>query len=69
MSIKGRVKWFSAEKGFGFISSEGFEDIFVYYSDIISEGFKTLEKNQIVSFDTVQTDRGPQATNVRITKK
>jgi cold shock protein len=61
----GRVKWFSAEKGFGFIETEKVGDIFVYYTDIVSDGFKTLLKNQPVSFEIAREDRGPKAVNVR----
>ena len=59
----GTVKWFNAEKGFGFISVEG-EDVFVHYSAITGEGFKTLEEGQKVSFDIVEGNRGAQASNV-----
>ena len=60
----GTVKWFNAEKGFGFIEQEGGEDVFVHFSAIQDEGFKTLEENQTVTFDIEQGDRGPQASNV-----
>ena len=60
----GTVKWFNAEKGFGFISVEGGEDVFVHYSAITGEGFKTLEEGQKVSFDIVEGNRGPQAANI-----
>ena len=60
----GTVKWFNAEKGFGFISVEGWEDVFVHYSAITGEGFKTLEEGQKVSFDIVEGNRGAQASNV-----
>ncbi len=60
----GKVKWFNAEKGYGFITSEDGTDIFVHYSAIKSEGFKTLDEGQAVSFDVTESDRGPQASNV-----
>ncbi|MGG1686025.1 cold-shock protein [Pseudalkalibacillus sp. NRS-1564] len=61
---KGTVKWFNAEKGFGFIEVEGGDDVFVHFPAIQGEGFKTLEEGQTVTFDTEQGNRGPQATNV-----
>jgi len=64
-SVEGTVKWFSPEKGFGFISCSQ-ADIFVYHSDILSKGFKTLLKGQKVKFDIVEGERGPQAANVMI---
>ncbi len=63
--MTGKVKWFNAEKGFGFIEREGGEDVFVHFSAIQSEGFKTLEEGQTVTFDVEQGQRGPQAANVR----
>ena len=60
----GKVKWFNAEKGFGFIEVEGGDDVFVHYSAIKSEGFKTLDEGQEVSFDIEEGQRGPQAVNV-----
>lgn len=60
----GKVKWFNAEKGYGFITADDGTDIFVHYSAIQSEGFKTLDEGQAVSFDVSQSDRGPQASNV-----
>ena len=61
---KGTVKWFNAEKGFGFISVPGEDDVFVHFSAIQGEGYKSLEEGQAVSFDVTDGDRGPQATNV-----
>lgn len=60
----GTVKWFNAEKGFGFIEREGGDDVFVHFSAIRSEGYKSLDEGQRVQFDIEQGQRGPQATNV-----
>lgn len=61
----GKVKWFSAEKGYGFIErEEGAEDVFVHFSAIQGEGFKTLEEGQQVEFQVVEGERGPQAASV-----
>jgi CspA family cold shock protein len=60
----GRVKWFNAEKGFGFIEREGGDDVFVHFSAITGEGFKSLDEGQEVQFDITSGDRGPQAANV-----
>ena len=62
--VKGNVKWFNATKGYGFISTEEGEDVFVHYSAIEEEGFKTLEEGQEVEFEIVEGEKGPQATNV-----
>jgi CspA family cold shock protein len=62
--MQGKVKWFNAEKGFGFIEREDGGDVFVHFSAIKAEGFKTLEEGQAVEFDIVDGDRGPQAANV-----
>lgn len=61
---QGTVKWFNAEKGFGFISVEGEDDVFVYFSAINADGYKTLEEGQKVEFDVVDGAKGPQAANV-----
>jgi CspA family cold shock protein len=60
----GTVKWFNAEKGYGFISIQGEDDVFVHFSAINAEGFKTLEEGQEVQFEVVQGTKGPQAANV-----
>ena len=60
----GKVKWFNNEKGFGFIEVEGGDDVFVHFSAITGEGFKSLEEGQEVSFEIVDGNRGPQASNV-----
>ena len=62
--MQGKVKWFSAEKGYGFIEREDGGDVFVHYSAIQDEGFKTLREGQEVEFDIVEGTRGPQAANV-----
>ena len=62
---KGTVKWFNATKGYGFITnSENGEDVFVHFSGIVADGYKTLEEGQSVTFDITEGNRGPQATNV-----
>jgi cold shock protein len=60
----GKVKWFNAEKGYGFIEREDGGDVFVHFSAIQSDGFKTLEEGQTVEFEIVEGNRGPQAANV-----
>jgi CspA family cold shock protein len=60
----GTVKWFNAEKGFGFIEIEGGDDVFVHFSAIVGDGFKSLDEGQRVEFNIVQGNRGPQAENV-----
>ncbi|WZU02408.1 cold shock domain-containing protein [Erysipelothrix sp. D19-032] len=61
----GKVKFFNAEKGYGFITIEGGQDVFVHYSTIEADGYKSLEEGQEVSFDVVEGPRGEQAANVR----
>jgi len=60
------VKWFSAEKGYGFITGEDGTDVFVHFSSIQSEGFKTLDEGQKVEYEVTSGDKGPQASNVRV---
>ena len=60
----GKVKWFNNEKGFGFIEVEGGDDVFVHFTAIQGDGFKSLEEGQEVSFEIVEGNRGPQAANV-----
>ena len=60
----GKVKWFNAEKGFGFITTEDGKDVFVHYSAIQGSGYKSLEEGEAVTFEITESDRGPQAANV-----
>jgi cold shock protein len=62
--LKGKVKWFNADKGWGFISVDGQRDIFVHYSAIQSSGYRSLREGEDVEFDLIQGERGPQATKV-----
>jgi cold shock protein len=62
--LRGTVKWFNAEKGYGFISVDDGNDVFVHFSAIQGDGFKTLEEGQAVEFEITQGNRGPQASNV-----
>jgi CspA family cold shock protein len=64
--VSGIVKWFSPEKGFGFVTCSNGTDIFVYYTEIQTEGFKTLQKGQKVQLEIFSGERGPQASNVRL---
>ena len=62
--MNGKVKWFNNQKGFGFITREGGADVFVHHTAIQGEGYKSLEENQVVTFDVVEGAKGPQAANV-----
>lgn len=62
----GTIKWFNGEKGYGFIAAEGGTDVFVHYSAIQMDGYKTLQEGQKVEFDVVQGQKGPQAENVHL---
>ena len=62
--LQGKVKWFNAEKGFGFIVGEDGKDIFVHFSVINQEGYKSLAEGDVVTYEVKETERGPQATNV-----
>lgn len=64
--MTGTVKWFNAEKGYGFIAGEDGKDVFVHHSQINATGFKKLEEGQQVTFDVVQGQKGPQAENVTV---
>ncbi len=64
-AVKGRVKWFNEKKGFGFLEQPGGADVFVHFSAIQMDGFKTLREGQEVVFDIEQGQKGPQAANVR----
>lgn len=64
--MKGKVKFFNNEKGYGFITGEDNKDIFVHYSQIMSDGYKTLKNDQEVSFEVIMTDKGPQAQKVEV---
>lgn len=62
----GKVKWFSSQKGYGFIEQEGGADVFVHFSAISGEGYKELQEGQKVEFEVTQGQKGPQATNVKL---
>ena len=62
--MKGNVKWFNAEKGFGFLTGEDGQDVFVHYSAIETDGFKTLDEGAEVEYDVTESGKGPQASNV-----
>jgi len=65
---QGKVKWFNAEKGFGFIEREGQPDVFVHFSAINVDGYKALDEGAIVSFEVTTGNKGPQASNVNVVK-
>ncbi len=64
--MKGTVKWFNGEKGFGFITTEEGNDVFAHYSQINKDGYKTLEENEEVEFSVVEGAKGPQAENISL---
>ena len=64
--MQGKVKWFSSEKGYGFIQRDNGSDVFVHFSAIQNDGFKTLNEGQDVEFEVVEGNRGPQAANVQV---
>jgi CspA family cold shock protein len=65
----GTVKWFNADKGYGFIAPESGEDVFVHFSAIQATGYRSLEEGQVVEFDITQGQKGPQAANVRLLER
>lgn len=65
-TVNGKVKWFNDKKGFGFIEQEGGKDIFVHFSAIQGDGFKSLKENDKVTFEVEEGQKGPQAANVRV---
>ena len=64
-SMTGKVKWFNAEKGYGFITGDDGQEVFVHYTAIIQEGYKTLDDGQAVEYDVNEGEKGPQAINVK----
>ncbi len=64
MAVKGKVKWFNEKKGFGFIERDEGDDVFVHFSAISGEGFKTLTEGQTVEFEVIKGEKGPQAADV-----
>lgn len=66
--MNGKVKWFNAEKGYGFITGEDGKDVFAHFSQIQVEGYKTLEEGQEVTFDVAQGQKGPQAENIQLAR-
>ena len=63
--MKGTVKWFNQDKGFGFITGEDGKEVFAHYSQIQKDGFKTLEENEEVTYDVIEGQKGPQAANIK----
>lgn len=66
---QGKVKWFSNEKGYGFIETNNGEDVFVHFTGIVADGFKTLDEGQSVTFEIIEGNRGPQAANVLVNEE
>lgn len=64
-----KVKWFNNAKGYGFISGENEEDIFIHYSNIVRDGYKTLKEGQLVEFESIKTDKGYQAKNIKLVEQ
>lgn len=64
--MTGKVKWFNAEKGYGFITDPDGNDVFVHFSSIIAKGYRTLEEGQTVEYDLIENERGKQAQNVKV---
>jgi len=64
VKVQGRVKWFNNTKGYGFIGRDGGSDVFVHYTAIVGEGFRSLQEGDLVEFEIVQGQKGPQAANV-----
>jgi CspA family cold shock protein len=64
VNVQGRVKWFNNTKGYGFIGREGGSDVFVHYTAIVGDGFRSLQEGDLVEFEIVQGQKGPQASNV-----
>ena len=63
---QGTVKWFNSEKGYGFLAVDGGQDVFVHYSAIVADGYRSLEEGQRVEFEVTQGQKGPQADQVRV---